>query len=244
MSKQSSMSGSDLRDDVIAEMEAVMQPTLRKSVAGGSVEYSPNERFVDAIVHIISVVFSIAGVSALVTMSAIYNDAATIASIAIYGAGLITVFITSAAYHMINAPAWKNWLRRLDHAAIFIKIAGTYTPFAVVSIGGGWGVALLSVVWAIAVIGAPLKLFAPEKIERVAIALYLLQGWMLLLAIGPLNLSNAALALIFIGGACYTIGVVFHLWERLPFHNAIWHGFVLAGSGCMYAAVLTGITFA
>ncbi|MCI4664128.1 MAG: hemolysin III family protein [Neomegalonema sp.] len=207
-------------------------------------EYTRNERVADAIVHIVSIVFGIAGVSALLTLSAIYNDAATIASIAIYGVGLITVFITSAAYHMIDAPEWKNTLRRLDHAAIFIKIAGSYTPFAVVSIGGGWGVLLLSVVWAIAVIGAPLKLFAPDKIERVTIALYLLQGWMLLFAIGPLKLSTAALTLILIGGGLYTIGVIFHLWRNLPFHNAIWHVFVLAGSCCMYAAVLAGITLA
>lgn len=206
--------------------------------------YTINERIADAIIHVLGVVFSIAGVSAMITLAALYKDAATVASIAIYGAGLITVFVTSAAYHMIQSPAWKATLQRLDHAAIFIKIAGTYTPFAVVSIGGWWGVGLLSAVWMIAAVGAPLKLFAPEKIERIAVALYLIQGWMLLFALGGLKLSTAATTLVITGGLLYTVGVVFHLWRSLPFQNAIWHAFVLAGSSCMYAAILAGIALA
>ncbi len=221
------------------------QPTPARSAATPTVfpEYTDRERLVDAIVQLFSVFFSIAGVSALITLSAIYNDAATIASIAVYGAGLIIVFATSALYHFVNRPSWKMRLRRLDHAAIFIKIAGTYTPFAVTSIGGDWGVALLTAVWTIAAIGVPLKLFAPDRIEKIAVALYLFQGWILLFALGPIELPSDALTLIIVGGACYTIGVFFHLSPKLPYHNAIWHVFVLAGSGCMYAAILAGVAF-
>lgn len=207
-------------------------------------EYSEKEKLLDAIVHLLSVFLSIAGVSAMITLAAIYNDAATIASIAIYGAGLIIVFATSAAYHLVRSPRLKSRLRRMDHAAIFIKIAGTYTPFAVVSIGGVWGVVLLTAVWTIAAVGVPMKLFAPDRIEKIAVMLYLLQGWMLLVAIGPIEIANETLALILIGGASYTVGVFFHLSPRLPFHNAIWHMFVLTGSGFMYAAILSGVAFA
>lgn len=220
-------------------------PERRQSgEALGFPQYTDRERFVDAIVHVLGVFLSIAGVSAMITLSAIYSDAATVASLAVYGAGMIIVFATSALYHFIESPTWKQRLRRLDHAAIFIKIAGTYTPFAVVSIGGGWGVAILSAVWTIAAIGVPLKLFAPDRVEKIAVALYLFQGWLMLLAIGaPFDLPTASFILLLCGGACYTIGVAFHLWRKLPFQNAIWHMFVLAGSMCMYAAILIGVAF-
>ncbi|MEM9726025.1 MAG: hemolysin III family protein [Pseudomonadota bacterium] len=205
--------------------------------------YSPAERIADGVIHVLGVVSSLVAISVLITLAAIWTDFWTTASIAIYGVGACLLFSISAAYHLFDWPRWRWLLRRLDHAAIFVKIAATYTPFATVSLAGGWGEALLLMVWSIAAVGVPLKLFAPQRLERAAVALYLVQGWLVVLAFGPLAaaLSPTALALLVSGGLLYTFGVVFFLWERLPFHNAIWHGCVLAASAMMYGAVLTGV---
>ena len=205
--------------------------------------YTPRERFADGCVHVLGVGGSVIAVAALIIHTAVTRDSATLASISVYGLGAVTVFVMSALYNMDLLPSRRQMMRRLDHAAIFIKIAGTYTPFAALSLGGGWGAALLSAVWSIAAIGVPLQLFAPKRLERAAVLLYLLQGWMVLIAIEPLAaaLPADAMLLLFIGGGLYTAGVAFHLAEWLPYHNAIWHAFVLAASGCMYAAVVIGV---
>lgn len=210
-------------------------------------EYSPAERLVDNIIHVVGVVASVIAVTALITLASVYGDGWTIASVVIYGIGVVIVFLASAAYHMIHWPQGKWLLRRVDHAAIFLKIAGTYTPFAAISLGGGaWGAALLGSVWSIAAVGVPLKLFAPGRLEKLAVWLYLLQGWLVVVAFGPLAaaISSTALSCLVAGGVLYTVGVVFFLWEKLPYHNAIWHGFVLAASGCMYAAIMNGVALA
>ena len=209
----------------------------------GHAAYSRRELFADGCVHVLGVGASVIAVTILIIHTAGHQDAATLASISIYGLGAVAVFVFSALYNMDLLPSRRQMMRRLDHAAIFIKIAGTYTPFAAVSLGGGWGAALLSAVWSIAAVGVPLQLFAPKRLERAAVLLYLLQGWLVLIAIEPLSdaLPPAAMTLLFIGGGLYTAGVVFHLAERLPYHNAIWHAFVLAASGCMYAAVAIAV---
>ena len=208
--------------------------------------YSPAERFADGVIHIAGVFLSLIAVTVLITMTAILQDGATVASVVVYGAGVFLVFLASAAYHLIDLPDWRWLLRRFDHAAIFFKIAGTYTPFAAVSLGGLWGVLVLIAVWGIAAVGAPLKLFAPGRFEKIGVWLYLLQGWLVVVMLGPLAAAISTNALIFLicGGLLYTIGVFFFLWESLPFHNAIWHGCVLAASGFMYAAVMSGVALA
>ena len=150
-----------------------------------------------------------------------------------------SLFACSAAYNLTWHPNWKEALRRLDHAAIFVMIAGSYTPFSLAVIGGTWGWALFAVVWAVAALGVALKLFLPRRFERAAIVLYLAQGWSVLVVVEPLAaaLSTPALSLLVAGGAIYTLGVVFHLWRSLPYHNAIWHGFVLAGSVTHFIAI-------
>lgn len=222
------------------------QSTAQVAVQGQAYpSYSPAERVADAVIHGLSVVGSLAAFVTLMIIAAPMQDAGTMACLIIYGLGVTTVFGVSAAYHLIPLPSWKSVLRRLDHAAIFVKIAGTYTPFALVGIGGVWGLGLMGAVWTIAALGVPLKLWAPDKLGRWAVWLYLLQGWLVIFALGPAAnaLPSETLTLIVIGGALYTIGVGFFLSEKLPFHNAIWHGFVLAASGFMYAAVLTGVAF-
>lgn len=209
-------------------------------------QYTLGERHVDLWVHVVGVTASVAAATALMWIAVSDLEGLSIASLAIYGSGLIAVFSCSASYHLMARPGWKETARRLDHAAIYVMIAGTYTPFALVKIEGTWGVALFAVVWAVAAAGVLWKLFLPRRFEAAAFVLYLVQGWAVLVALEPLfsAVSFSAFILLAIGGALYTLGVVFHLWRRLPYHNAIWHIFVLTAAACHYAAVLDAVALA
>lgn len=204
---------------------------------------TPNEKIADLVIHVLGVSASLVAVTVMLVLAVQWHDGWTILNLSIYGAGAIAVFAISAAYHLTPVSKAKRILRRLDHAAIFVKIAGTYTPFAALSLGGGWGAALLGSVWGIAAVGVPMKLSGWRRAERISVALYLVQGWLILLAIGPLSqaMSTVALVLCLVGGVLYTVGVAFYLAVRLPFNNAIWHGFVLAASACMYASILNAV---
>lgn len=208
--------------------------------------YSRSERIADGIVHVVGVLASLVAVTVMIVLAAVWQDAATVASVAIYGAGTFAVFAISAAYHLTPVSPAKAILRRCDHAAIFVKIAGTYTPFAVVSIGGSSGMTLLAVVWGIAVIGVALKLGGWRGGEKISVALYLVQGWLIVLAIGPLSeaLGTAELVLCMVGGGLYTAGTLFYLASRIPFNNAIWHLFVFAASTCFYIAIFRAVVAA
>ncbi len=153
---------------------------------------------------------------------------------------LVATFTCSAGYHLVVRPRIKEVFRRLDHAAIFLMIAGTYTPFVLIKMDNAWGLGLLAVVWGMAAIGIAIKLFAPRFLDGLSTALYLVQGWAVVAAWEPLQtaLSSSVLTLLMVGGVLYTVGVVFHLWNRLPYQNAIWHGFVLSAASCHYAAVI------
>jgi hemolysin III len=201
--------------------------------------YTRGERIADAIVHVAAVGAAvIAGVVLLLV--AVPGGATQLVALSLYVFGVVTGFGCSAAYNLVSSPRAKAILRRFDHAAIFLMIAGSYTPFAVIAIGGLWGVVLLSAVWLVALGGVALKLFWPGRFERFSIVLYLMLGWALLPAIVPVieALSGASLVLLLVGGGLYSLGVVFHLWHKLPYHNAIWHGFVLAAAVCHYIAVM------
>lgn len=198
------------------------------------------ERLADAVVHAVGGALGIAACAALGALALPKADFRTVAALAPYAGGLLAMLGCSALYNLAPEGRWKRAFRRLDHAAIFVMIAGTYTPFALLAMGGPEGLALLAFVWAVALGGVALKLGWPGRLERVSIVLYLALGWSALAALEPLAaaLSPAGLILLATGGALYTVGVVFHLWERLPYQTAIWHGFVLAGAAAHYAAVL------
>ena len=208
--------------------------------------HSAGELFADACIHVIGVAASISAVTALMVVAAIYLPPLSIASLAIYGAGLLAVFGFSAGYHLIRIPSWRAVLHHFDRSAIFVMIAGTYTPFAIVKMGGAWGYSLLILVWAVAIIGIVLQRKLPRRYQWALTALYLIQGWAVLLALDPLlsAVSMRVLILLGIGGSLYTLGVVFHLWRSLPYQNAIWHGFVLTAAGFHYSAVLDAIALA
>ena len=205
--------------------------------------YTDRERRFDGAVHILGVVSSLVAVLILIALSMMWQDARTTISVAIYGVSSATVFAISAAYHMVVDAARKAILRRLDHAAIFVKIAGTYTPFAMVSIGGSFGFKLLLAVWGIAVVGVALKLTGWRFGDKLSAGLYLAQGWLVLLALDPFReaLEPVEMILCLLGGGLYTFGVAFFLATRLPHHNAIWHLFVLVASACFYAAILKAV---
>ncbi len=206
-------------------------------------EYSLGERIADGIIHVLGVAASLVAVAILMAIAVSSLPLEATASLLVYGLAMIAMFAASAAYHLIPVPDWKLTLRKLDQAAIFIKIAGTYTPFAVVMMGGFAGYTLFSVVWAVAIAGAVAKLLLKPRRDWFSIPLYLALGWAGLAAIQPLVLAVPAEALILlgVGGAIYTVGVLFHIWENLPYHNAIWHLFVLAATACHFGAVTVAL---
>ena len=204
--------------------------------------YTEAEVFADRCVHAVGVTagFIAAITLVIVALKQLPTDAAT--AVVIYAFGMLAMFCFSAAYNLSRGP--KRWLlRRCDHAAIFIKIAATYTPFAIAKMGGTEGVVLLAAVWGIALAGAAAKLIAPHRIASVSTLIYLAQGWMCIFSLQPLlaALSPTAMVLLLAGGVLYSVGAVFHLSERIAYHNAIWHGFVLVASACHFGAVLDAV---
>lgn len=203
-------------------------------------DYSRAERLSDAAIHIVGVVSAIAAASVLVTLAFQWRAETEVrVGAIIYGLCLLLMLAASAAYHMTPWQEWKDTLRRLDQSAIYVKIAGTYTPFAILA----GALPLLIGIWGAAAAGLSLKIFAPNRAVPLALALYLLMGWAGALAGDALlsSLTPAGLALMLTAGLIYTFGMVFYLWEALPFHNTIWHAFVLVATGVMYAALLIEI---
>ncbi len=201
------------------------------------------ELLADAAVHLLGLSFGLAACITLVVFIAINPDLPRGLSLGIYGFGLLAMLGCSALYNMTTQARLKAIFRRFDHAAIFVMIAGTYTPFSLIVIGGAWGAALLGFVWSVALVGVFLKLRYPLRFEKLSVLAYLLLGWVILAALEPLisSMSLAALILLVTGGGLYSLGVVFHLWERLPYQNAIWHVFVLLAAACHFTAILLDV---
>jgi hemolysin III len=204
--------------------------------------YSRAERVSDAVVHLTGLALVVGAVPVLIAVTALMRgDAASVAGVAIYGAALMLMIGASALYNIAEAfpwgAAWAWLLQRLDHAAIYLKIAATYTPFALIS---GQGITVTIGVWIAALAGVALKIVSPHRFRWAAIALYLGMGWAGVLAGGALleALPLPVIVLMATGGVLYTLGVAFYVWDRLPFHHTIWHVFVLAASLVFYAAVM------
>lgn len=209
-------------------------------------DYTRAERVADGIVHVLGVIAALTAVPVMITLAAVWHgELPVVLAASIYGASLIAMFAFSASYHLVGHPRAKALLRRFDHGAIFVKIAGTYTPFAVL-FGGESATTVLIGIWTAALVGLALVTAVPRRFEWISLGLYLAMGWAVVVVGGPIlaEMSDAGVVLIVIGGVLYTLGVVFHLWDRLPFQNAIWHAHVLAASFVFYAAVLleVGIT--
>ena len=206
-------------------------------------QYSHSEQVADGIVHVISIGAAVIGAIMLFMLTAGSLPAVSIASLTVYGIGLVAVFCASAAYNMAGVSPLKPLLKRLDQATIYFKIASTYTPFMAIKLAGWTGGGFLALVWSVATFGMTTKLFFPHRLKRASFALYLVLGWCAVLIFLPLFgvLSTRTLSLLFVGGLLYTVGVVFHRWDGLRYQNAIWHGFVLGGAGCHYAAIMASV---
>ena len=208
--------------------------------------YSKGEVWADAAAHVIGLIFGLVATVALIITASQNDHFLLILGASLYGLGLLATFSFSAAYNLCPPSDTKDFLRRLDHAAIYLMIAGTYTPLLLNRIGGEWGYGLLTFVWCVALIGALLKIVFPRRWEMISIALYVGLGWSIVVAINPMMQALAVdnLILIGVGALIYTIGVVFHLWERLPYQNAIWHWLVLTAAACHYMAILNEVAIA
>ena len=202
--------------------------------------YSIGEEIAHTVSHAAGLLLSIGGLMVLVVFSSLYGDAGHIVSTSIYGATLILLYTASTLYHGIPHAKAKLVLQRLDHAAIYLLIAGTYTPFTLVNLRGAWGWTLIGLVWSIASIGIAMELVSRKRYKRVSIGLCLGLGWMVLLVIKPMlrSVETGGLILLLAGGLCYSFGVIFYVWKTLPYHHAIWHLFVFAGSVLHFFSIL------
>jgi hemolysin III len=201
--------------------------------------YSPREEQANSLSHALGLGLSVAGLALLVIFAARRGDAWVLVSTALFGATLVLLYAASTLYHAARSDRHKIRLRRLDHAAIFLLIAGTYTPFLLISLRGPWGWSLFGVIWGLALLGTLMKVWWTGRFRGLSTALYIAMGWIVVIAANPLleHVPRGSLGLLLAGGLCYTGGTVFYLWRRLPYHHAIWHLWVLAGSACHWAAV-------
>jgi len=211
---------------------------------GRLVYYSDVEESVNRITHGFGALVSLIGVIALITMASGQGDGYRIVSACIYGGAMVTFYCLSTAYHSVRKPGVRYVFRILDHASIYLMIAGSYTPFALVTLRGAWGWSLFGTVWGLGTVGAILKIFTTHRLRFVGPLLYIALGWIVVIALKPLSaaLATNGMVLLFAGGMAYTVGVIFYLWDRLPFNHAIWHLFVLTGSACHFFAIFFYVT--
>jgi len=208
--------------------------------------YRAGELAADRLIHLTGTLAGVVGSAIMLGIAADVADRSTFLASLIYSVCLLTMLGGSAAYNLASIAPRRRLLRRFDHAAIFLMIAGTYTPFTTCRLHGVWAIGMTAAVWTGAITGAAIKLICPRSIKPGSIVAYLALGWMILLGMRPMLASVDALTaiLIGVGGVLYSIGVAFHLWRTLPFHNAIWHSFVLVAASCHYAAILHGVVLA
>lgn len=203
--------------------------------------YDFHEIVADGIINGIGIVFALIGATALIFYATVWSSYGAIAAAWIYGLGLVLCLSISFTYNIWPHSRTKWFLRRLDHSAIFILIAATYTPFLQRGAEDPWILAMLLAIWATALVGITLKCLFPGRYDKLAILLYLGMGWSGAMVMGQVSeyLPAVTVWLIVIGGLIYSLGVIFHVWERLRFQNAIWHGFVVAAAAVHYGAVIT-----
>ncbi len=202
--------------------------------------YTIGEEIANAVTHGLGAGLSIAGLVILVVFSAILGDPWRVVSFAIYGGTMIALYLASTLYHGIQHPGAKRILQTIDHASIYLLIAGTYTPILLISLRGAWGWTLLGLVWGLALFGILFQVMSSNSKGKLGLITYLLMGWLCLVAMRELiiNVPPGGLGLLVAGGLFYTVGTLFYVWHKLPYNHAIWHLFVLAGSASHFFAML------
>jgi hemolysin III len=202
--------------------------------------HSQREELANAISHGIGALCSIAALVLLIVYASLYGDVWHIVSFTIFGITLLILYVCSTLLHSITHPKAKDWFEILDHAAIYLLIAGTYTPFLLVSLRGPLGWSIFGVIWGLAIVGIVLKFFYVKKFILLSTLCYIAMGWLIVIAIKPLYdaLPGNGLVWLIVGGLLYTMGTIFYVWRRIPYHHAIWHVFVLAGSAAHFITIL------
>jgi hemolysin III len=203
--------------------------------------YSPAEEAANTLTHGLGLILSLIGLAVLVTFAGLRGDVWHVVSFAVFGASLVLLYLSSTLYHAFRRPRIKRFFKKMDHSAIFLLIAGTYTPFMLVSLRGPWGWSIFGAIWGLALLGIILKWLRIYHFRRLSLVLYLGMGWLCIVALKEMliHVPPAGLYLLLAGGLCYTGGVVFYVLKSLRFGHAVWHLFVLAGSVFHYFSVLT-----
>lgn len=198
------------------------------------------EEWLNALTHGIGAVVALGAAAVLITLASIYGDAWAVVGASVYGASLLLLYVASTLYHAISHVPTKARLKVFDHCMIYVLIAGTYTPFTLTALRGPWGWTLFGIIWSLALAGIVFKLYYTGRFHWLSTGIYIGMGWLVVVAFEPLmrSVPGSALAWLLAGGIAYTVGTVFYMSRRLPYAHAIWHGFVLAGSVCHFAAVL------
>lgn len=197
------------------------------------------EELANTLTHGIGLILSAGGFLFLAALAIFYRDAWHIASSIVYGASLVTLYAASTIYHSAITPHRKNFLQLVDHCCIYLLIAGSYTPFLLMVLRNSFGIGLLATVWAIAAFGIAMKIIFRDRFNAIGIAMYLVMGWLGVIAVQPLYFALGLMPLILVvaGGVSYTLGMIFFGWKSIKHHHAIFHVFVLAGSIMHFIAI-------
>ncbi|MBC8550259.1 MAG: hemolysin III family protein [Candidatus Brocadiales bacterium] len=208
-----------------------------------AIQYDTKEEILNSISHGIGLVLSVLGLIFLITYSISHGTIWHTVSSIIYGASLILLYMSSTLYHTITIPKAKRWFKTLDHVAIYLLIAGTYTPFTLTCLRGPWGWSLFGTIWGLALVGVILKTMFTGKFNFLFTMIYLLMGWLVIIAAKPLfsAITFDGGVWLVAGGIIYSAGIGFYLWNKLPYNHAIWHFFVLGGSVCHFISVMINI---
>ena len=198
------------------------------------------EELVNSLTHGTGALLSAVGLVVLVVLACLHGTVLHIVSCSIYGATLVLLYTASTLYHSVRSPRLKHAFKIIDHSCIYLLIAGTYTPFTLVTLQGNWGWTLFGLIWVLAAAGIVFQVFFVYRFKILATIAYVLMGWLAVFAVKPLldTLPSGGFAWLLAGGIVYTVGALFYLVKRLPYNHAIWHLFVLGGSACHYVAVL------
>ncbi len=213
----------------------------RKAPSCGELpEYTRSEQIANSVTHGVGAALSLVGTALLLYRAVLGGSARHIVAFAVYGASLFLLHLSSTLYHSIQPPRARKVFRIFDHCSVYLLIAGTYTPFLLLSLWGRWGLTLLIIIWSLAIAGIVFKSLFIGRLQKTSVVLYVAMGWMIVVAAREawLRVPHEAIAYVAAGGFSYTVGVAFYAWKRLPYNHAIWHLFVLGGSVCHYVAIL------
>ncbi len=212
------------------------QQQAHKVVEGA---YSIAEEIANSVTHGIGAILSIAALVLMVVLAVTQSSTIAVVASAIYGASLIILFLASTLYHSYQNPALKKSLKIFDHCAIYLLIAGTYTPFMLISLQGAWGYSMTAVIWSLALFGIIFKIFYTEKFPKISLFTYIFMGWLIIVASTEMvsKVPTGGLVLLAVGGLVYTLGTIFYAADNIPYNHAIWHGFVLGGAISHFFAI-------